>query len=98
MTGSELKRLREKLGLDAFQFSVLLGVHRSSIYRWESSDSPKIDPLQRELLLSLQEQKISKAIGADLGRKIRAGLIEGGTLGGLYVLLTFLMKETTLHG
>lgn len=95
MTGSAVKALRTRLGLEPFAFAAVLGVHVSSVYRWETAESPHIDPLQREILLGLAERKISKAEGADLGKAVRDALVAGGNLRGLAVLLNYITKEPT---
>lgn len=51
MTGNQIRKLRERLDLDPVLFSRLLGVHLSTVYRWEQSKkSPRIDIMQKQLL------------------------------------------------
>jgi transcriptional regulator with XRE-family HTH domain len=59
MTGGAVKRIRTRLGLDPFVFATMLGVHVSSVYRWEQAENPRVDPLQRAILAGLSELKIS---------------------------------------
>ena len=93
MTGSEIALIRSRLKLTPFAFATVLGVHMSSIYRWESSDSPKIDTLQREILIELFNKKMSPKQGADLGKAVNGALSSGGTLHALGVLLSFITKD-----
>lgn len=37
MTGRDLKHLRERLALTPHAFAEIVGVHLSSVYRWEST-------------------------------------------------------------
>lgn len=98
MTGSEVRRLREGLGLDVFAFAKTLGVHGSTLYRWEQTKGPlKIDPLQGEILDKLAQR--ARDQGPDqkkaLGDAIVKGLIVGGALLGLVALLKFLTEDET---
>lgn len=92
MTGTEVARIRKRLGLDPFAFAAVIGVHVSTIYRWEGSAAPKFDPLQREILTGLHAKKISTKEGIALGDQVRNGLIAGGTLHALHILLRYLVQ------
>lgn len=94
ITGHDLRRVREQLGLDPFAFARLLGVHVSTIYRWENMGRQvvRMDPLQRELLSRLVARLKHTAAEqqSQLGKALIAGLIAGGVVAGLLVLLRFL--------
>lgn len=97
MTGADVTAVREWLGVDAFTLAVAIGVHVSSVYRWEKSKDPSIDALQLTILDGLHERIKQKRVGEDLGAKIRDALISAGGLGGLYTVLKFLI-EGDPHG
>lgn len=90
MTGTRVRELRTALRLDPTRFAQLLGVHPSTLYRWEATgDVPvRAEPLQRQLLAVLQDQ-IAAPKGADenLGETISKGLLIGGAMFGLFKLL-----------
>lgn len=90
MRGYSVKRVRVGLGIDAFALAAMLGVHVSTIYRWEGALSIAMDPLQRELMQKLIDAppESLKSIGVEVQR----GLIKNGMLGGLLALLIKLEK------
>lgn len=83
--------------MDAFAFAMLLGVHVSTIYRWESAGDHliRMDPLQRELLSRLSSRFEETQAGAqrELGKALVSGLVAGGVVAGLLLLLRFLEGE-----
>lgn len=97
ITGDQLRALREALGMETFVFAMLLGVHVSTVYRWESkgSEAIQMDPLQRELLSKLvaRFKKTHAKEKSALGQALVAGLISGGAVAGLLVLLKFLTND-----
>ncbi len=86
LTARRITTLRKALGLDPFAFAAALGVHTSTVYRWESA--PKlvsVDMLQGEVLsrlLALPQWKLSK-----IGAVVRRGLLADGMIGGLSAIL-----------
>lgn len=97
LTGDLLRQLRQELGFDAFQFAHLLGVHVSTIYRWEAQGAGEVrmDPLQRQILYGTVTRFRHTAPDRkeELGRAILTALLAGGALFGLMVLLQFLNEE-----
>jgi hypothetical protein len=96
MTGPEIKAVRTTLGHDPYVFAKILGVHLSTLYRWErSSGEAHIDPLQAEILdrlrtnLAAREMTDQRKLGDDV---LKAVLI-GGTLTGLTVLLNQIVNS-----
>lgn len=65
MTGNQIRKLRERLELDPVLFSRLLGVHLSTVYRWENAKKPKIDIMQTQILWWISERWEPKATGLD---------------------------------
>ncbi len=96
MTGSDITTVRKALGLDPFAFAAVLGVHVSTVYRWETakkSVSVSVDPLQREILHGLYDARRHKSSLRDLGLVVRDALISRGNLGGLHAILKFLLSS-----
>jgi len=92
MTGNEIRSLRTSLGLSAQRFAELIGVHFTSVYRWESVGPNKVnlEPLQTALIYRLHEKAL-KAPKAT-GEQLLQGLLVGGTLLGLAYLLSDLIE------
>ena len=90
MTGDDVVKIRAGLGWNGSQFASLLGVHASTVYRWEEVKGAelKIEPLQRQLLSVLRgELKRRGAGSARLAEQMHDALAVGGSLRALYVLL-----------
>lgn len=98
MAGKAIRKLRTDLGMTPADFAALLGVHPSSIYRWENADAEEvhIEPLQFRLLTVLQQEVNKRKTAqaqAELGKAIVGALIVGGALFGLFTLLATIFKE-----
>jgi hypothetical protein len=99
MTGTDIQRLREQLGMLVPQFAQLVGVHVATAYRWEAS-GPKVvalDPLHAALFARLQQSvdaRPAQTQRADWGKKLLTGVLIGGTLAGLAILLAELLPPT----
>ena len=96
MTGNEIRRVRVELGLDPFAFAKVLGIHVSSLYRWEAlGGEVRMDPLQSEVLEQLAKKLRAKRSTEKkkIGASILAGLLMGGTIAGLAALLAFLLTR-----
>lgn len=88
MTGAEVQQLRSTLGLKPQELAGLVGVHLTTVYRWEGhgNEALRLEPLQHALLLRLQEQaRVQKP--QEFGKQLIEGLLVGGTLVGLAYLL-----------
>lgn len=89
LTGARIAAVRTALGLNAFAFAAALGVHVSSVFRWEAAKAPVIDPLQRDILtrlVALPPRQLRSA-GKVAGPQITAALLKGGTLSAFRRLL-----------
>ena len=97
MTGAQIRQLRLAIRMDPAQFAQLLGIHASSVYRWEmAADAEvRIEPFQRQILTALEDQLAQRAAPAqaDLGGAILKGLLIGGGLFGLFKLLEAVFEE-----
>jgi hypothetical protein len=83
------------MAIDPFALAGVLGVHVSTIYRWESKRRREIkaDPIQTELLARLDRKASGHPSTAEsLGRTIVDGLVAGGTLRALHDLLAALLS------
>lgn len=92
MTGADVVRLRQELGMSVTLFAELLGVHRASVYRWERAGGELLvlDPLPERLLLRLQqtvEQRPTNGARRAWRDGLRKAVLTGGTLQGLALLL-----------
>jgi transcriptional regulator with XRE-family HTH domain len=96
MTGTQVRELRVALRLDPAHFAQLLGVHPSTLYRWEAAgDVPvRVEPFQQQILAVLQGQVAAPRGGnEDLGETILKGLLVGGAMFGLFKLLEAAFSE-----
>jgi len=92
ITGNQIRAIRGDLKMDPAQFAQLLGIHSSTLYRWENAgDQPvRVEPLQLQLLTVLQQQIAKRTTAedrAELSNAILTGLLIGGGLLGLFYLL-----------
>jgi len=83
MTGAEIKRIREKLGLDHQTFAKFLCVHASTVWRWETQAMPALLGYAPEILEKLARVQPTLKLGALLKRAVA----RHGALAGLSVLL-----------
>jgi len=95
MTGLEVVQLRTRLGINTQQLASLLGVHPTTVYRWENQmdQTLRLEQLQHGLLLRLQERARTQE-PKSLGQQLVEGLVVGGTLVGLALLLSDLINPT----
>lgn len=94
MTARDLKALKDALGLDAWALAEVLGVHVSSVYRWEAAKGIlTFETAVARILEPLHERRAGSARLAQLGRDAREGMIKHGPLGGLHVIIGFLLES-----
>jgi len=94
--GQDVRAIREALGLPVLQFATVLGVHPSSVHRWESSGNQPV-PIEgvawtvlsalRQRVLAVKKPERARAAAA--GQKVSNELATGGVLLALAVLLLF---------
>jgi len=87
--GGQIKSMREAFEMTREQFSTLLGVHSSTLYRWESSSRPNPDPLQRSLLAAIEilQERHSEFGVKHVGSVLKREVTVFGHLRGIYRLL-----------
>lgn len=89
MKGSNIKKIRESFGLSVAEFSDLVGVQVSSIYRWESRGASAAEAEGRALqIIRLMEETTGKD-----RQKVTSSLRKGGWLPGLLSLLSASYKS-----
>ena len=97
MTGSEIRQTRVSLGLTASRFATVLGVHPSTVHRWESAGQATVpvEGIPLNVLLALQQRvaHTPSKEASDLGRRVAEALLVGGALAGLVLLIGFALKE-----
>jgi transcriptional regulator with XRE-family HTH domain len=98
ITGSQIRAIRGDVGMEPAQFAQLLGIHSSTLYRWENAgEQPvRVEPLQLQLLTVLQQQIAKRSTAedrAELSNSILTGLLIGGGLLGLFYLLDSAFAE-----
>lgn len=87
MTGADVKRIRADLGLTCVQLASVLGVHPSTVFRWEASSAAlALDPSSTRLLSIAAFGLVSKD-GHQWGEQIKGALVLKGSAYALYVLL-----------
>lgn len=97
MTGRQIHKLREDLDLSPFALAGVLGVHVSTIYRWETSPGrTRLDPLPAQILDALFACVAARPKAATaLKKAIVDGLVTGGTLTALYGTLKILLATSS---
>lgn len=97
-TGNQIRELREALGMTPEQFAGLLGVHQSSLYRWEAKGEEvvRLDPMQVRLLVVIREQLVQKRPEerVEWGKALLAALVIGGGLFALFKLLEVVFADS----
>lgn len=89
MKGSSIKKIRESFGLSVSEFSDLVGVQVSSVYRWESTAGSNAQVEGRPLqIIRLMEETTGKD-----RQKVTSSLRKGGWLPGLLSLLSTAYKS-----
>lgn len=93
--GSHIRDNCEALGVDPFVIARVLGVHVSSVYRWQTQERAAVSGLQHELLVALDHRlgDVTPEQARDAGAKLLDGVLTGGTLGGLGALLDFVRGD-----
>jgi DNA-binding transcriptional regulator YiaG len=99
LKGADISKLRTTLGFDAGHFAALLGIHSSTLYRWEkrAANEVRAEPLQCRLIAALGTVVSRYEHPPDNARTFGANLlgavITGGTLRGIHCLLARLFDE-----
>ena len=96
MTGTQVRELRVALKMAPVHFAQVLGVHPSTLYRWEAANAAgiRVEPFQQQILAVLQRQVgLQTRPTEELGESIVKGLLVGGAMLGLFKLLEAAFSE-----
>lgn len=91
---SEARAIRQALGLSIPQFGTVLGVHQSTVHRWETAEEPvRIGGIPANVLAALRARathsQFDPGQARQAGRKISNALVIGGVLVALALLIAF---------
>lgn len=90
MTGQQIRKLREDMGLTQAQFGALLNAHLVTVSRWESESSPVKPDLYQAAMIDefarVQERKKT-------GELVKAALIGAGIAAALLLMLKAAQSE-----
>ena len=95
ITGSDVRHVREALRLPVTQFATVLGVHASSVHRWEAAGASRIpiEGVPLTVLTALRGRVLAEASekrkAAAKGAEVSNALATGGVLVALAILLMF---------
>jgi transcriptional regulator with XRE-family HTH domain len=98
LPGQDVSRVREALGLSVAEFSTVLGVHPSSVHRWEAAGKTEVPiegvawPVVSALRFRMNDDGAARRNAAKAGEAVAAALITGGILIALGLLLAFAVK------
>lgn len=91
MTNTDIRSVRDALGLTQTQFAALLGVHAITVSRWESGTQVPT-PYQLGLIQQFGVASRRKRRGVD--EDIATVLVTAGAIAGLYLLLKWALEES----
>lgn len=91
---NELRALRVALGVTGSQLAAALGVHATTVSRWENAGGPVVIEGAAALVLSGALHRVRTSRGspreaADCGRRIAQALLRAGTIPALAALVGF---------
>lgn len=97
-TGTQVRHLREDIGLNGQQFAKILGVHPTSLYRWEGAVDRKVNvaPRQLQLLVVLEKEmrkRKSTEAREEFAQSIITGLLLRGDLFALFKILKTVFED-----
>lgn len=99
LPGRDVRAIREALNLPVAHFATVLGVHPSSVHRWEAAGERPvpIEGVAWSVLTALRRRVTNDAAGrkaaAKKGDEISTALITGGVLIALGLLVAFAAKD-----
>ncbi len=99
MAGAEIRSIRERLGLSVIQFATVLGVHASTVHRWEAAGSEMVDVdgVAANVLIALRQRVAEEpdSSAKDAGRAVVEALLLGGALVALAALLAYALRRSS---
>lgn len=93
-----IRKLRAHLGLSGSQFATVLGVHPTTVSRWENAKEPVVvEGMAWTVLAGLAEhmenEKRAAQEAREAGQQIQNALLVGGVLLALAILVTLAAKR-----
>lgn len=94
----EIKNTRAALGLSSGQFATVLGVHPTTISRWENANGPvKVEGMAFTVLSALRKRlagsRKSRAAASRAGEEVSSALVFGGVVIALALLVRYAAGE-----
>ena len=95
MAGSDVRVIRTSLGVTVQTFAMVLGVHPSTIHRWESAgvELVAIEGVPWKVLWALRKRVIRARLDPEVvrngGQEVSDALVVGGALLALAALIAF---------
>lgn len=90
----QIRQTREAFGLSSSQFAVVLGVHPTTVSRWENAPGPVVVEGMAFTVLTALRQRLEKDRRASVaaekrGKEITNALVIGGAILALALLIGF---------
>lgn len=94
-----IRETREAFGLSSSQFAAALGVHPTTVSRWENAPGPvSVEGTAWTVLMSLRQRlesnRRAKAEAARVGEEVAQALLIGGTIVALALLVAYAADRT----
>ncbi len=99
MSGADVRTIRQALGLTASTFATVLGVHPTTVHRWEAAGKNLviIEGIPWNVLLALRQRVISgradRKVIKNGGQEVANALVVGGVLLALAALIALANGE-----
>ena len=98
LSPGQIKQTREALGLSSSQFASVLGVHPTTVSRWENAKGPVIVEGMAHTVLSALQKRLAanrraKVEASRAGEEISDALVLGGVVLALALLVAFAAKQ-----
>ena len=98
LSSGQIKQTREALGLSSSQFASVLGVHPTTVSRWENAKGPVIVEGMAYTVLSALQKRLAgnrraKVAASRAGEEISSALVFGGVVIALALLVAFAAKQ-----
>jgi hypothetical protein len=98
MAPGTIRRTREAFGLSSSQFAAVLGVHPTTVSRWENARGPVVVEGMAFTVLTALRQRLehdrqARATARRKGEEISNALVFGGVVLALAVLVAFAARR-----
>ena len=94
----QIRRTRQALGLSSSQFAHVLGVHPTTLSRWENSQrsAAKVEGMASAVLTALDRRLATKSattVAGKKGQEVSDALVVGGIVLALAILVAFAAEQ-----